>query len=599
MIKRFKKRIVFYNKNVSYIITSIYKFDKQFALLFLIYTIISSLTPFILIIMPKYLIDELLNQRRFFYLLVIVILIVGLSFLFEVLVDTLNCRIDKYIDRFEQYFQYNISYKVSQLDFLDLERDDILRMKENALNGIDMAGGITGLINNISSAFCSILKILGLVYILYIVNPLLVFILVLLVLINWRIDKKKQEMQYAFWANNSDNNRRQSYFSSLVRDYSFSKEIRLFGMSDFLLKKYRQADKMSNDFLRKISSLEFGFSKSANLLSGLQIILIYSCMLFELIKDTTSFSVGSFVMCSRAIKEFSDSLSLLLASILRIEFSCQYFDEYRKFVNWPCFMRGGKRKIKIDNKCKIEFINVWFRYPGCDDYVIKDLSIELPCNKKIAIVGQNGAGKTTFIKLLLRLYDPTKGSIKIGGVDIKQIDYDYYMGLFSTVFQDYSIFAFSVIENILFDRLDRDESLLKRINEYGMLDRYYQLPDALDTIITKEFDENGVNFSGGELQNIAFARALVKDSNFFVFDEPTASMDPIAESNIYDLINRNIKDRMVLFISHRLASCKFCDLILVFEDGRIIQKGTHERLMDEKSGKYYKLFDTQAKYYSM
>ena len=171
-------------------------------------------------------------------------------------------------------------------------------------------------------------------------------------------------------------------------------------------------------------------------------------------------------------------------------------------------MRKGKLKVEIKPDSKIEFKDVWFKYPGSDDYVIRDLNIVLSCSDKIAIVGENGAGKTTFIKLLLRLYNPTKGVIRIDGVDIKEIDYEYYMSLFSTVFQDYSIFAFSVLENIVFENNDMDDEKVQTIKKMKILEKYSQLPNDLKTIVTKEFDESGVNFSGGELQNIAFARAL-------------------------------------------------------------------------------------------
>ena len=182
-------------------------------------------------------------------------------------------------------------------------------------------------------------------------------------------------------------------------------------------------------------------------------------------------------------------------------------------------------------------------------------------------------------------------------MDIKEIDYEYYMSLFSTVFQDYSIFAFSVLENIVFENNDMDDEKVQTIKKMKILEKYSQLPNDLKTIVTKEFDESGVNFSGGELQNIAFARALYKDSSIFIFDEPTAAMDAISEENIYGIINESINRKMVLFISHRLASCKFCDKILVFDEGRIIQEGNHQKLMNGLEGKYRRLFEAQAKYY--
>lgn len=597
MVRKIKNRLRINCKTIIYILSIAFEFNRGFIFVFFLNTIISSIAPFVLIVFPKYLIDELMGARRIGYLSLIVTCIVALNFLLKIMIDILSCKREKYTDRFKQYFNFKIAHKISKMDYVDLEKSDIMKMKENAISGIDMAGGIDGLINSILSIITNLLRVIGLIYILFIVNPILIVILGILVIVNGKIDQKKQNTQYEFWTKNSDNNRRQSYFSSLVRDYTFAKDIRLFDMSHFLLKKYRQADEKSNEFLKNVANSEFEFSRLSNLLNGGQIFIIYAFMLYKLFVNTQSFTVGSFIMCSNAIKEFSDTLNELVRSLMRIEFSCQYFEEFRQFMDLPCQMRKGKLKVEIKPDSKIEFKDVWFKYPGSDDYVIRDLNIVLSCSDKIAIVGENGAGKTTFIKLLLRLYNPTKGVIRIDGVDIKEIDYEYYMSLFSTVFQDYSIFAFSVLENIVFENNDMDDEKVQTIKKMKILEKYSQLPNDLKTIVTKEFDESGVNFSGGELQNIAFARALYKDSSIFIFDEPTAAMDAISEENIYGIINESIDRKMVLFISHRLASCKFCDKILVFDEGRIIQEGNHQKLLNGLEGKYRRLFEAQAKYY--
>lgn len=216
--------------------------------------------------------------------------------------------------------------------------------------------------------------------------------------------------------------------------------------------------------------------------------------------------------------------------------------------------------------------------------------------EKLSIVGENGAGKTTFIKLLTRLYDPTDGEIFLDGLNIKDIDYDSYMSVFSTVFQDYKLFAFSLQENVALG-LPQDkakvESALRRV---GFGDRLGRLKNGVDTAVYKNFDAEGFEPSGGESQKIAMARALYKNAPVFVLDEPTAALDPRAEFEIYQHFNELVEGKTTIYISHRLSSTKFCDKIAVFDHGHIVEYGTHDELM-KKKGKYAELFKMQAQFY--
>ena len=253
----------------------------------------------------------------------------------------------------------------------------------------------------------------------------------------------------------------------------------------------------------------------------------------------------------------------------------------------------------------IEFRDVSFKYPRTENWALRHVNLKFKISDKLAIVGENGSGKTTFIKLLCRLYDPTEGKILLNGIDITRYRYDEYMALFSVVFQDYTLFAFPLGENIAaglnYDRVKARDCLVRA----GMGDKLESLEndpdtklDPLDLAIGREYDSYGVDFSGGEMQKIALGRALYKDAPFVILDEPTAALDPIAEAAVYENFNTLTQNKTSVFISHRLSSCRFCDSIAVFDHGKLIQRGSHDELVSDENGKYHELWYAQAQYYT-
>lgn len=252
----------------------------------------------------------------------------------------------------------------------------------------------------------------------------------------------------------------------------------------------------------------------------------------------------------------------------------------------------------MDRNYEIEFRNVSFRYPGSETYALKDVSMKFRIGKRLAVVGRNGSGKTTFIKLLCRLYDPTEGEILLNGINIRKYNYAEYMSIFSIVFQDFKLFAYELGQNVAAGvDYDKDKAELCLINA-GFGERLKELPDGLNTYIYKDLAKQGVDISGGEAQKIAIARALYKDAPFIVLDEPTAALDPIAESEVYSNFDRLVGDKTAIYISHRLSSCRFCDEIAVFDNGQIVQQGSHDELVADECGKYYELWHAQAQYYT-
>ena len=236
-----------------------------------------------------------------------------------------------------------------------------------------------------------------------------------------------------------------------------------------------------------------------------------------------------------------------------------------------------------DREYEVEFKNVSFQYPGSNFWALSHVNIKFQIGKRLAVVGENGSGKTTFIKLLCRLYDPTEGQILLNGIDIRKYNYREYMDIFSVVFQDFQLLSQPLGENIAGNKKYDAELVQKCLRDVGVEERLKTMPGGLETILYKDSGENGVILSGGEAQKIAIARALYRDAPFIILDEPTAALDPIAEADIYSRFNEIVGDKTAIYISHRLSSCKFCDEILVFDHGSICQRGSHKELVKDRN----------------
>lgn len=252
---------------------------------------------------------------------------------------------------------------------------------------------------------------------------------------------------------------------------------------------------------------------------------------------------------------------------------------------------------RSDNEYEIEFRNVSFKYPGNDVYALKNFSLKIRIGERMALVGKNGSGKTTMIKLLCRLYDPTEGEILVNGVDIRKFDYQEYMQLFSVVFQDFTIFGYTVAENVAANEEYDAEKVKECLIKAGFGQRLEELEMGIETFIGEEYDNKGIKMSGGECQKIAIARALYRNSPFILLDEPTAALDPVAEFEVYSAFNEMVGSKTAIYISHRLSSCRFCNDIVVFDSGRIVQRGNHKELMGQQEGLYRELWEAQARYY--
>lgn len=312
-----------------------------------------------------------------------------------------------------------------------------------------------------------------------------------------------------------------------------------------------------------------------------------------------AFGVGAMTQYIGAITALSGGLSTLLGALGNLKNNATFLQTTFAYLDEPNPMYQGSLTVekRLDNKYEIEFKDVSFKYPGATTYALQNVSLKFETGQRLAIVGENGSGKTTFIKLLCRLYDPTEGTILLNGIDIRKYNYKEYLDIFSVVFQDFKLLAFGLGENVAISA-DYEESVVKDcLSGAGFDDGLSKFQAGLATPLYKDFSDSGVDVSGGEAQKIALARALYKDAAFIILDEPTAALDPIAEQDVYRRMNDITKGKTAVFISHRLSSCRFCQDIVVFKDGRLIQKGSHDVLVTDSTGKYHELWQAQAQYY--
>jgi ATP-binding cassette subfamily B protein len=309
------------------------------------------------------------------------------------------------------------------------------------------------------------------------------------------------------------------------------------------------------------------------------------------------YAVGSVVQYVGAVTALVTAVTALLGDLGRAVNNAAYIKPLLDFLNLPDLLAKGYKPMPTAAEIQFEFRDVSFCYPGSETYALKNLNMTLNANRRLAVVGRNGSGKTTLIKLLCRLYDPTEGEILLNGINIKDYDIAAYRRIFSVVFQDFKLFPLSIGANVTVSDQPDPEKIRRCLEDAGFGDRLATLPKGIDTVLFKDFDEDGVQISGGEAQKIALARALYKDAGMVVLDEPTAALDPIAEFEVYSSFNKTIGSKTAVFISHRLSSCRFCHDIAVFDKGELVQRGSHAELLAETDGLYAALWHAQAQHY--
>lgn len=386
------------------------------------------------------------------------------------------------------------------------------------------------------------------------------------------------------------------YLEHYLESHKAGKDIRLYKQDRLILD---EIDAVGERNTAIVDDLNRGIFRNSLWILLTNFALIFYTYFYVGLKSMTGvFAVGSIVKYSGGVLQFAGAFSGMMDAFSQLRANSGYLRDYFRFIDLPEERQEGKLQCPAEGQsCRIEVKNVSFRYPGTEEYVLRNVSFTIEPGEKVAIVGRNGSGKTTMIKLLCRLYDPTEGEILCNGVDIREYDIEAYRAMMGVVFQDFKLFSFTLGQNVASRvELDREkaEACLKKA---GLEERLRRLEKGVDTYLYKDFDENGVEISGGEAQKIALARALYKQTPLIILDEPTAALDPVAEAEIYAKFGEIVGEKTSIFISHRLSSCRFCDRILVFADKTLVQQGRHDALLQAQDGCYAKLWNAQAQYY--
>lgn len=388
-----------------------------------------------------------------------------------------------------------------------------------------------------------------------------------------------------------------TYWLDFPTRYKSGKDIRLYDSQGLVLREYQErfADEQEN--YRRYANRKIGLGLLG--MGAMQGVITAAAYVFVAVRAFSgALTADDLVKIIGCVPIITGSIMELGQLPLFINYALAYIGYLRKVYEYPTERHMGTLPVekRSDNQYDIEFKHVSFKYPGADIYALRDVSLQLKIGEHLAFVGHNGSGKSTFIKLLCRLYDPDEGEITLNGIDIRKYDMDEYMSLFGVVFQDFSLFSVPLSQNVT-TSVDFDRAkLLDCLDKAGIGKRVQELPHREDTVLYKDFDEDGVEISGGEAQKLAIARALYRDAPFVVLDEPTAALDPISEFEIYRRFNSFTDGKTAIYISHRLSSCRFCDKIIVFQEGQIVQQGSHEALLAQ-DGAYSALWNAQAKYY--
>ena len=382
------------------------------------------------------------------------------------------------------------------------------------------------------------------------------------------------------------------YFYKLSKNAEASKDIKLYGFSDYLIKT-------AADFIYQIERINAKYTKQSAAISGVRALLnlvrelvAYAYLTYLVLKNRLS--VSDFIFCFGIITGFSNWIMNLVFSFMEISRCCTDCALYREFVEES--VSESKPEVDFGEVRSIEFSNVFFTYPASDTETIRNMSFKVNKGENIAIVGENGAGKTTVIKLLCGLYYPSKGDILINGRSSREFSSDSYFDLFSAVFQDYCFMPMTIAENITAEQAYDKERLFAAFDKAGITDKINSLSEKENTLMVKDVYKNAADFSGGEKQKLLLAKAVYKNAPVLILDEPTAALDPISENELYLKYNELTEDKISFFISHRLSSTRFCDRILFIKDGAVAESGTHEELMAKK-GAYYRMYQTQSMYY--
>lgn len=572
--------------------------DRIFLFFILLDILLSSILPFWGMFLVKYSVNMLTAGTGFPEYLTVITVLLLLMFVTSVLQAAVNTKSGILGNVIGDKLFRNIFNKTMEIDYELLLDKEVLEKRKLAMQMIEQ-GQFNNLAGNFKQFLSNTIVLAGIIYLLSGIEFWILLLVAAIVAVNSWATSVRKKAERAVYTDSVPVNRKIEYFWTVNSDFAYGKEIRVYDMQNSLNAVHSRLMQTIHKYLEKVFFLQFKgnlllFATNLCLHAVVYLFLGYKILVKGLL------SIGDFSLYLSAITTFNASVQAMVGSYIDISNNGQYLKDYFDFMELESKYEGGGKAKLLPEKAPMEFVfeNVSFTYPYQTKPALKNVNLTIKDKERLSIVGENGSGKTTLVKLLLRLYEPTQGRILLNGTDIREWDYKDYLKQFATVFQDFKLFAFRIIDNITsLSEQETDWDGVKRsLDKAGLTSKIDTLGKGVETCLFKIYEESGIELSGGEAQKLAIARALYKDAPVVILDEPTAALDPKAEYDIYTRFLSMVDAKTSVFISHRLSSTKFCDRIIVLRDGQIVETGSHAQLMAQK-GYYANLFNLQAQFY--
>lgn len=572
------------------------------------------------VILPMYLVNELVDQKRvnvlLFYTGFIVLNNVGMT-----LLSNIGKRFSSVKDvQVQEGMMKLMSEKIMNLEYSYLENPTYLDLKERAVFAISNQNAIANLIYFIAELLSNVMTLVGLITILITLGPVLMIVLAISIVLVLLIYSRVSKVQMDVMQEVIPVNRRFGYYFNLGIGKEAQKDIRLYGMEPMVTQRIV---KFSNDTCDMFQNMQIKMGKAMGQMAAVSEGVAAFSYGYVGIRTVSTIlgpqlTLGALTMYVSAAINFSAMVTKFGTSVVMMLQFMGYLDPYMEFMALAEETKQTGKEPFTGEVETVEFRNVTFTYPNAEKTVLKDVSFAIHKGEKISIVGLNGAGKSTLVKLICRMYQADSGEILVNGKNIYDYEYLSYMNTISAVFQDYCLFNFTIAENIACEdvyevgkqnsKTDKEnaagmhaqiERIQELIDEVGLREKVDELSHGIESRFGKEYDEEGIEMSGGQGQKIAIARALYKTASMVILDEPASALDPIAEAEIYEKFNSLVEDKTAIYISHRMSSSVFCDKILIIDGGTVADFDTHENLMKKTENLYYKLFMSQAENYRL
>jgi ABC-type multidrug transport system fused ATPase/permease subunit len=628
--------------NFSYVFKAMKKYSKILVCMLPLGFIILPIQRYLWSFITKFVMDIVTTGKGIRELLIIVAIFSIISLVVSCLQTFYNNKVfvQCIVVRMRVILQKNLL--MMKMPFEYTENPDVLDCCQKASNAVNgNSEGIEGMEHQIFAFVEQLGIVIAGLFILGTMNIWIVLAMCALAFINFLISNwASKYSKRTIWDPLAPWWRKRWYMNIALSDFSYAKDVRLFGLKKWITDKFIELNKERFEAQRRGARLWFWVGVCSSVFWLVFQGAVYAYLVNGIV--TKSLTLGNFTLYLSSAATFFECISSLLNCFTQMMQKSREIDDFRTFMEIESivkeivgssttmtgntsptpqkttmsfsrlsrespaknmsFSRSTREsslpEVPSYNSYEFEFKNVSFKYPRAEKYALKNLNLKLKAGERLAVVGLNGAGKSTFIKLLLRLYEPTEGQILLNGVDISTYDLESYFNVFAPVFQDINLFALTFAENVSME--SHDQTNLQLVEEYtknsGLEEKLNNLPNGLNTQMLKIIYDDGIDMSGGEKQKLALARALYKNSPVVVLDEPTSALDAIAESKLYQEFDKLIGGKTAVYISHRLSSTQFCNNVAMFMEGKMIEYGTHDSLMAQ-GGEYAKMFKIQSQYY--